>query len=232
MCEPRAVGARVIDGDPVAAAWRDDLRRRSLGHADRVLFVRRLLTRDGGEAPGPAQGALWVDAKRVYMELRPGLRRVYTTIRDLPTYGPQLEPLGFRPLPGAPLELDGAVHHSLGLDFGPGSVDGWLTGLVAGELGVESDPRLDAAGRRLRLDGRDVALTELELALLTHLHDRGGAAVPRAELLRAVWGHEWQGAGTNVIEVAVSGIRRKLGEHAGLLQTVRDVGYRWRDGSG
>jgi hypothetical protein len=38
-------------------------------------------------------------------------------------------------------------------------------------------------------------------------------------------------AGANVIEVAVSGIRRKLGEHAGLLETVRGVGYRWRDGA-
>jgi DNA-binding response OmpR family regulator len=35
-----------------------------------------------------------------------------------------------------------------------------------------------------------------------------------------------------VIEVAVSGIRRKLGEHAGLIETVRGVGYRWHDGAG
>ena len=37
----------------------------------------------------------------------------------------------------------------------------------------------------------------------------------------------WDGGG-NVIEVAVSGIRRKLGEHAGLIDTARGVGYRWR----
>jgi len=33
----------------------------------------------------------------------------------------------------------------------------------------------------------------------------------------------------NVIEVAVSGIRRKLGQHAQLIDTVRGIGYRWRD---
>ena len=56
----------------------------------RVLFVRLLLTRDAGEAPGPAQAALWVDAKRVYMELRPDLRRVYLAVSRLDVLGPLL----------------------------------------------------------------------------------------------------------------------------------------------
>ena len=36
-------------------------------------------------------------------------------------------------------------------------------------------------------------------------------------------------AGGNQIEVAVSALRRKLGESAGLVETVRGVGYRWRE---
>jgi DNA-binding response OmpR family regulator len=32
-----------------------------------------------------------------------------------------------------------------------------------------------------------------------------------------------------VIEVAVSALRRKLGDHAGLIQTVRGIGYRWSE---
>jgi two-component system alkaline phosphatase synthesis response regulator PhoP len=44
-------------------------------------------------------------------------------------------------------------------------------------------------------------------------------------LLREVWGHAWTG-GSNVVDVAVSGLRRKLGERAGALETVRGVGYR------
>jgi DNA-binding response OmpR family regulator len=43
-----------------------------------------------------------------------------------------------------------------------------------------------------------------------------------------VWGHESASDG-NLIEAAVSTIRRKLGEHAGLVETVRGVGYRWRE---
>ena len=108
------------------------------------------------------------------------------------------------------------------------SVDGWLAGLVTSELALDIDPRLDAGARTLTINGERIALTQLEFTLLRHLHQRSGKTVPRAELLRDVWGHKWQG-GANVIEVAVSGIRRKLGEHAELIETVRGVGYRWRD---
>jgi two-component system alkaline phosphatase synthesis response regulator PhoP len=42
-----------------------------------------------------------------------------------------------------------------------------------------------------------------------------------------VWGYDWTG-GANVVEVAVSGLRRKLGDRATALETVRGVGYRLR----
>ena len=35
------------------------------------------------------------------------------------------------------------------LDFGPASVDGWLAGLVAAELGLEDEPGLDDDAREL-----------------------------------------------------------------------------------
>jgi DNA-binding response OmpR family regulator len=142
--------------------------------------------------------------------------------------GPLLEPLGFAELPGPPPQLDGTHYHVMALDFGPGSVDGWLARLVAAELGVDVGPQLDPEQRELGLNGRRVALTQLEYDLLSHLHERAGRPVPRAELLAKVWGHQWQGDG-NVIEVAVSALRRKLGEDAGLVQTVRGIGYRWNE---
>ena len=61
-----------------------------------------------------------------------------------------------------------------------------------------------------------------------HLREREGRPVSRESLLRDVWGYEWTG-GSNVVEVAVSGLRRKLGDRAGALETVRGVGYRLRD---
>jgi hypothetical protein len=227
LCDSRAVGSNVIARDPVASRWREDLRRRPLPPDQRVLFVRHLLTREGAEEPGPAQAALWLDAKRVYMELRPSLRRVYIAVKRLDLLGHMLTPLGFAELPGPPPELGGAAYHVMALDFGPSSVDGWLERLVAAELAMAARPQLDPGRRELALDGRTVALTQLECDLLSHLHDRSGQAVPRAELLTEVWGHQWEGGG-NVIEVAVSALRRKLGDDAALVETVRGVGYRWR----
>jgi DNA-binding response OmpR family regulator len=63
--------------------------------------------------------------------------------------------------------------------------------------------------------------------VLAYLRSREGQAVERAALLRDVWGYEWTG-GSNVVEVAVSGLRRKLGARAAALETVRGVGYRLR----
>ena len=64
--------------------------------------------------------------------------------------------------------------------------------------------------------------------MLAHLREREGRPVAREALLRDVWGYEWTG-GSNVVEVAVSGLRRKLGSRAGALETVRGVGYRLRE---
>ena len=104
--------------------------------------------------------------------------------------------------------------------------DGWLSGLAAHDLPVEATV-LDADARELVLDGRRVALTKLECDVLRHLRDREDQPVAREALLRDVWGYEWTG-GSNVVDVAVSGLRRKLGDRAAALETVRGVGYRLR----
>jgi DNA-binding response OmpR family regulator len=115
--------------------------------------------------------------------------------------------MGYLPLAGEP--------DSVCMDFGPASVDGWLAEL----------------GARERLEGDDCAeevagLTPLESQVLAYLRSREGQAVERAALLRDVWGYDWTG-GSNVVEVAISSLRRKLGDEAGTIATVRGVGYRY-----
>jgi two-component system phosphate regulon response regulator PhoB len=61
--------------------------------------------------------------------------------------------------------------------------------------------------------------------VLQYLHERENRVVSRAALLRDVWGYDW--SGSNVVEVVISAIRRKLGDSAGRLQTVRGAGYRF-----
>jgi hypothetical protein len=136
-------------------------------------------------------------------------------------------PLGFVRLPGDPPELDGVPYYPLLLDFGPSSVDGWLSGLVALELKIGDDSILDVAQRQLVLDGRRVDLTKLEFEVMSYLYQRRETVVERSDLLRDVWGYADAG-GSNVIEANVRSLRRKLGSHASSIETVRGIGYRFR----
>jgi Transcriptional regulatory protein, C terminal/AAA ATPase domain len=241
-------GGRILPrdaaGDPVVEAWRRHLRDHPLPKGQLALGLRRWLDVDAGEGPCPAQAAAWLDTKRTYMTMRPALRRMYVTVRDAATYLPVVTQLGFRPLPAprgprgqeepgyaAPVVLDGQIYASVMLDFGPSSVDGWLARLVAAELGLADDRPLDEASREIAVGGRRVALTPLEFGVLRHLDAAGGRTVGRAELLREVWGYEFTG-GSNVVDAAVRSLRRKLGDAASVVETVRGAGYRvhqdWR----
>jgi DNA-binding response OmpR family regulator len=198
-----------------------------VARGQRVLFCRALLARDYGDAPSPVQAACWLDLKRIYMELRPHLRRIYSIVRDVATYGPMVAPLGFEGLPGDPVEFDGVPYYAAQNDFGPSSIDGWLSRVVASELRIQDDSILDVVQHQLVLDGRRVDLTKLEFEVIDYLFERNGTVVERSDLLRDVWGYEYAG-GSNVIEANVRSLRRKLGDRAGCIETVRGLGYRFR----
>jgi len=231
-------------GDPVVAAWRQHLRDHPLGKGELALGLRRWLDVDYGEGPCPAQAACWLDVKRTYMAMRPALRRMYVTVRDPATYATVVERLGFRPLPAAhtrggqldrepapPVAIGDEAYSSVVLDFGAGSVDGWLARLVALELGVDEDRMFDPTAHEVTVHGRRVALTRLEFGLLQRLDAVQGRTVTRAELLRDVWQYRYTG-GSNVVDAAVRSLRRKLGDAGSLVETVRGAGYRlpqeWR----
>jgi hypothetical protein len=221
LCQPQDVSRSLLRSDPVTAAWMEHLRRTPVPSGQRVLFNRYALACDD-----TARARLWLDVKRVYLELRPDLRRLYLPVPDVDEALTVLAPLGFAALPGAPVQVGEDAHWTLVNDFGPGSIDGWLSEVAGRELAADEPTVLDPAGRRLVLDGRAVDLSRLELDVLRHLQRREGVAVTREELLREVWGHHWTGASSNVVEAVVSGLRRKMGDRADALETVRGVGYR------
>ena len=227
MAKPDDLGNDWMRFDPVARNWQTHLFARGRSAAVPSLFLRRWLSDRDGEAPCPVQAAAWVDIKRTYLELRPQLRRVYLTLRDLRPYAAVATQLGFDVIDALAADLGETSYHTALLDFGPGSVDGWICNLVAAELGVQSDGLLDPAARELVLDGERIALTPLEYGVMALLESRNGEAVSRDELLRQVWGHGHDG-GSNVVDAVVRGLRRKCGERSGMLETVRGVGYRLR----
>ncbi len=211
--------------DPVADAWLQHLARSAGAAHPESLFLRRWLSRDAGESPSGEQAAAWVDIKRTYLEMRPSLRRVYLTLNELGPYAAVATELGFRVLDEATVPLGDARYFTAMLDFGPGSVDGWICNLVAAELGIGHDRLLDAATRELLLDGQRIALTPLEYGVLSMLEARDGEPVTRQELLAEVWA-QGDAAGSNVVDAVVRGLRKKCGDHAHILETVRGVGYR------
>ena len=69
------------------------------------------------------------------------------------------------------------------LDSGPASVDGWLSGLVADELGIEDRGILDTDARELLVKGERLRLTQLEFGVMNHPCQPEGKAVSRASFL-------------------------------------------------
>jgi hypothetical protein len=225
LAERDEVPAALMRRDPLAAGWREHLRRDPVPRGSRVMYLRWAAIAEDPFSPSSTQAALLLDIKHAYLAMRPDLRRTYA---PLPLWyganGTCAMALGYVPLPGEPPELP--VHErTLYNDYGPGSIDGWLVDLAACELNVEDENAVDAVRREVRLDGARVDLTQLEFDVLRYLQEREGQPVRREALLRDVWGYEWTG-GSNVVEVAISGLRKKLGAHAAALHTVRGVGYR------
>jgi class 3 adenylate cyclase len=215
-----------VDDDPLVRRWLDHITATPLPPDQRTLLLRRWLSADDGERPSAVQAACFLDIKRTYMELRPQLRRVYVAVRDVDVWRAALLKLGFQLLPQYDTDLNGVRHHSALLDFGPGSVDGWLAKLAGDELGADEGNLLDVSGRRLKVDGRLHALTPLEFHVLQFLMQRQGQAVSRQVLRRNVWGHRGDGA-SNVVDAVIRSLRKKLGARASTIETVSGVGYRF-----
>ena len=82
---------------------------------------------------------------------------------------------------------------------------------------------LDLRTRRLDVDGRTEDLTTREFALAELLFRHPGQVLSREQILSSVWGFDHD-PGSNVVDVYIGYLRRKLGAEA--IETVRGVGYR------
>jgi DNA-binding response OmpR family regulator len=84
---------------------------------------------------------------------------------------------------------------------------------------------LHLASNRAFLGERSVTLSPREASLLATLARHAGELLSRQELLRLVWELEFE-PGSNIVEVYVAALRRKLGPD--VIETVRGRGYRLR----
>lgn len=102
------------------------------------------------------------------------------------------------------------------------------------QAGAEATTTLEAGGihldllsRQARRNGILVRLPEREAELLAFLMRRAGQVCTQREILTSVWGYDHD-PGTNVVQVYIGYLRRKLGEPGSPapIETVRSVGYR------
>ncbi|MGR7027943.1 response regulator transcription factor [Geodermatophilus sp. URMC 62] len=92
-----------------------------------------------------------------------------------------------------------------------------VTVLTVGDLS------LDLRTRRASVRGRTVDLSAREFALAETFLRHPGQVLAREQLLSRVWGYDFD-PGSNVVDVYVRYLRRKLG--ADRIETVRGMGYR------
>ena len=96
------------------------------------------------------------------------------------------------------------------------------TELVVGDL------RFDLLSKIATRNGRRIELSPREWTLLELFLRHPGQVLSRAQILSAVWDYSFD-PGSNVVDVYVSYLRRKLDEHGtpSMIQTVRGAGYRF-----
>jgi len=95
-----------------------------------------------------------------------------------------------------------------------------LLSIDVGEL------HLDIGRRFAFIDGKLLELRAREFDLLAYLARQGGRPATKAELVENVW--DADEIEPNVVEVHVSRLRDKLGDHAWMVETLRGLGYRIR----
>jgi DNA-binding response OmpR family regulator len=88
---------------------------------------------------------------------------------------------------------------------------------------LAGDVALDLLTRQARVGRRNVELSAREFALAEVFFRHAGQVLSREQLLSLVWGYD-RDPGSNVVDVYVGYLRKKLGDDA--IETVRGMGYR------
>lgn len=102
------------------------------------------------------------------------------------------------------------------------------------EKGIEAEPiqihnlTIHPGRHEILVDGHPVDLTATEFRVLTFLARRPGWVFTRYQIVDAVHGENYPVTERSV-DVQIVGLRKKLGEAGKLIETVRGVGYRFKE---
>lgn len=94
--------------------------------------------------------------------------------------------------------------------------------IVIGPLVIDRDKYI------VKLNGESIVLPKKEFEILSYLASQPGRVFPREKILSDVWGSDIFVV-ERTIDVHVRKIREKLGDYADLIETVKGVGYRFKN---
>lgn len=92
----------------------------------------------------------------------------------------------------------------------------------------EGDMVIDRAKHRVTIDGNVVELTLSEFELLSFLAEKKGWVFTRGQIVDAIHGENYA-VTERSIDVIIVGLRKKLKTYASCIETVRGVGYRFKE---
>lgn len=98
--------------------------------------------------------------------------------------------------------------------------------LDGGQIKKQEGYVIDLNYHQVFLKGENIGLTPTEFLIFAYLYKKRGKLVSRRELLYDVWDLREAYIDENTLNVHISGLRKKLGEEGGKLETVRGIGYR------
>jgi DNA-binding response OmpR family regulator len=121
-----------------------------------------------------------------------------------------------------PAEVDARIRIAIGKDaLVQLAKNPSLKEIRSGEVVIDED------SYTAKIKGRTLDLTFKEFELLKYLTQHPGRVFSRSQLLQEIWGYDYFG-GTRTVDVHIRRLRSKLGpEFESVIDTVRNVGYRF-----
>lgn len=157
---------------------------------------------------------------------------------------PQTEDVPVIMLTARSEEVDRIVGLELGADdyvvkpFSPRELVLRIRAVLKRTVGVVEQPArslwrvddlvLDTDAHRVEVAGEEAPLTATEFRLLSELVRNRGRVRTRDQLLNTVWGYEFEGY-ARTVDTHVRRLRQKIGKYAAMIETIRGVGYRFKE---
>lgn len=88
--------------------------------------------------------------------------------------------------------------------------------------------KISPAKARVQVEGEDVQLTSTEFKILLMLANRPGHVFTREQFINNIQGEAVHVTG-RTIDTHIAGLRKKIGVGANLIETIRGIGYRFKD---